>query len=234
MKLMKKFIPAVVCLLSLFVLFSGAYTAFAYDAITVNIPVNCIEVYGNNTHTYEVKIEPENEDTPAPVSDVLTISEDGSGSFEINLTEPGTSHYNVYEIAGSDANIQYDSSSYEIVLYAENTEDDGLRYAITAYMKGTDSKSEQISFQDNVLYEKRTFSSETTTTVSETTTTAAEVTTSVTTKEQTTEFKIMNSILTGDTFPAHAIRLVMLVSALTAIFAFLFKRNHEEEEDENE
>ena len=43
-----------------------------------------------------------------------------------------------------------------------------------------------------------------------------------------------NSILTGDRFPAHAIRLVMLLAAMTAIFAFLFKQKQSEEDEKNE
>ena len=57
MKLIKILIPAFVCLLSLFVLLSGTQTAFAYETIRVNIPVDCLAVYGNNTHTYELKID---------------------------------------------------------------------------------------------------------------------------------------------------------------------------------
>ena len=57
MKLIKILIPAFVCLLSLFVLLSGTQSVYAYETIRVNIPVDCLEVYGNNTHTYELKIE---------------------------------------------------------------------------------------------------------------------------------------------------------------------------------
>ena len=57
-------------------------------------------------------------------------------------------------------------------------------------------------------------------------------TTAVTAKEHKTD--IMNSILTGDRFPAHAIRLVMLLAAMTAIFAFLFKQKQSEEDEKNE
>ena len=41
-------------------------------------------------------------------------------------------------------------------------------------------------------------------------------------------------VMTGDSFPTHAIRLVMLISAMTAIFAFLFKQKKSEEEEKNE
>ena len=226
MKLKKFLIPALVCLLSLFAILSGTQTAFAYETIRVNIPVNCLTVYGNDTHTYELKIETENESSPEPVSDILTMTEESTGAFEIDLTEPGTYHYSIYEVTGSDANIRYDSSRYNIVVYAENSENGRLGYSMTAYMAGSDSKADRIAFQDMVLSDNKTTSTATMTTAVTTMTTA------VTTKEYDT--LNINSILTGDSFPAHAIRLVMLISAMTAIFAFLFKRNQSEEEEKNE
>ena len=235
MKRMKRMIPALVCLLSLLAFFSGAQNASAYEAITVTIPVNCFTVYGNSTHTYELKLESENESDPQPAEDILKITEDSAGAFEIDLTEPGTYHYSIYEIPGSDANIQYDSSSYKIIVFAENSEDGGLRYTITAYEAGTDSKAERIAFQDNAFSETETTSAATTVTTvtaASTTTASAATTTATTTTEQNTD--IVYNILAGDSFPAHAIRLVMLLSAMTAIFAFLFKRNQSEEEEKNE
>jgi pilin isopeptide linkage protein len=235
MKRMKRLIPALVCLLSLLAFFSGAQNASAYEAITVTIPVNCFTVYGNSTHTYELKLESENESDPQPAEDILKITEDSAGAFEIDLTEPGTYHYSIYEIPGSDANIQYDSSSYKIIVFAENSEDGGLRYTITAYEAGTNSKAERIAFQDNAFSETETTSAATTVTTvtaASTTTASAATTTAATTTEQNTD--IVYNILAGDSFPAHAIRIVMLLSAMTAIFAFLFKRNQSEEEEKNE
>ena len=74
--------------------------------------------------------------------------------------------------------------------------------------------------------------------------TAAKVTTAVTsatavttsgsdnTNNQITEF--IDSVLTGDSFPAHAVRMTMFSSILIAISTFLFKRDNNEEEDKNE
>ncbi len=228
---MKNLIPAFVCLLSLFVLLSGTQTAFAYETVRVVIPVDCLEVYGNNTHTYELKIESENESSPMPVSDILTIAEDSTGTFEIYLTEPGTYRYSIYEAAGSDTNIQYDSSRYNIEVYSENNEDNELCCSVIAFQAGAGSKAESVAFQDIVLSDTVTTAAAASTTLTYTTA-VTKVTTAVTTKEHKTD--IMNSILTGDRFPAHAIRLVMLLAAMTAIFAFLFKQKQSEEDEKNE
>ena len=232
MKLIKGFLLGLVCLFSLPVLLLRPQNALAYETLRVNIPVNCLAVYGNSTHTYELRIRTENESSPEPVSDHLTVTEESTGAFEIDLTEPGTYYYSIYEAAGSDSSIQYDSSSYTVAVFAENNESDGLRCAITAYMAGTDSKTDEIAFQDLALSDTETTSetTETTaqTTASDTTTASETETTAATSKRDE------GSLLTGDSFPAHAIRLVMLFSAMTAIFAFLFKRNQNEEEEKNE
>ena len=229
---MKIFITAQVCLLSLFMFLSETQTAFAYETIKADIPVDCLEVYGNNTHTYELKIESENESSPVPVSDILTIAENSTGTFEIYLTEPGTYRYSIYEAAGSDPNIQYDSSRYNIVVYAENNEDNELCCSIIAFQAGADSKADSVAFHDIALSDTETTAAATAMTTLTYTTPAATVTTSVTTMEHKTN--IISSILTGDRFPAHAIRIVILLAAMTAIFSFLFKQKQSEEDEKNE
>ncbi len=233
MKRNKILIPAFVCLLSLFVLLSGTQAAFAYETVSVNIPVNCLEVYGNRTHTYDLRMESADEESPEPVRDILTMTEDSTGAFEIDLTEPGTYHYSIYEIAGSDADIRYDSRRYNLTVYAENNESGGLVCSIIAYSAGADRKAERIAFQDEVISVETTTASTVMTTASSA---ASAVTTDTTaaTAKQTTSINIVKSILTGDSFPAHAIRLVMLTAAMTAIFAFLFKREQSEEDEKSE
>ena len=44
----------------------------------------------------------------------------------------------------------------------------------------------------------------------------------------------VETVLTGDTFPAHTVRITMLIAILVAVSTFLFKRDRREEEDENE
>ena len=85
--------------------------------------------------------------------------------------------------------------------------------------------------RDTGLSVTETTTAATITTTARTTTAVTTVTTAVTTRERNTS--IINSILTGDSFPAHAIRLVMLIAAMTAIFAFLFKKNQNEEDEKN-
>lgn len=238
-----------VCLLSVILFFAGSFKAYAYTAVKAEIPVDCLEIPDDNTHIYTIKIEAENDISPEPNSDTLEISENGTGHFEINITEPGTFIYKISEIAGDDTDIEYDSNIYYITLFVENSTEGELIYTVTATIDGRNKKTEKIDFKNAVLGDTYI---RTTTDVSAalsdsiiiTRTTAvsaaetAPVITTVTTAASSsngnhfTDF--IDSVLTGDSFPAHAIRIIMLFSILTAISTFLFKRDNSEEEDKNE
>ena len=231
---------AVICLIT-FLLFSPAtMNAGAYVTVGAEIPVSCLEVADRSDHTYEIRIESENDDSPAPNSDTLSISENGLGYFEINITEPGTYRYRIYETAGNDPDIEYDSNIYSVVVFVENSNDDELIYTVTANAVGSDSKTKGIEFKNIVLSGSESVTTSTTTAttssgtatssaVSNTTTTTAVTTTKTSTDSTITT--IIENVLTGDTFPAHALRIGLLASVLTAIAAFLFKHRQSEEEE---
>ena len=239
-----------VCLLSIILFFVGSFKAFAYTTIGAEIPVNCLGVSDDNTHIYTIKIESENDNSPAPNSDTLEISENGTGRFEINISEPGTYNYKIYEIAGDNTNIEYDSNIYHVTLFVENSTEDELIYTVIATIVGKDGKPEKIDFEDAVLSDNDSQTTTTiitttvpdTTTVTETTADSTPQTTAVTTTVTTTSISdtdnpftgFIDSVLTGDSFPVHAVRMVMLSSIMIAISTFLFKRDNNEEEDKNE
>lgn len=251
MKKLQSFISLVTgCLLSCFVLSHYTIMADAYLTIQAEIPVSCLEIHDDNTHIYQIVIEPDNTISPTPKSDLLEITENGSGKFEIDIDEPGTYQYRIYEKPGYDTNIIYDDNIYSITVYVETVTDDDLRYAVSAQIIGKDEKPERIEFE-NTLYVDygtvtttlpvTTVASETTTASDTAYTTSAVVTGDVTTTTTArsenkdnpiTEF--IDTVLTGDSFPAHAVRSIMLFSVLVAISTFLFKRDNSEEEDKNE
>lgn len=237
-----KIIAAAMCLLSIVFFFAREMKTYAYERISAVIPVNCLYVNDDTSLIYEIKIESENKNSPEPVSDVLNVTENGTGYFEINITEPGTFSYKLYEIAGSDPYIQYDESVYVVKVFVENGEDDDLKYSVSAFHIGDEHKLENIEFKNKVLHDSATSTtsySSTATNTSATMTTTAEITTSAAvsatsdiTNNQITGF--IDSVFTGDSFPAHAIGLAMMIAVLIAISTFLFRRNNSEEEDENE
>lgn len=244
MKIAQRVSSAVaVCLLSVILFFAVPFKAYAYTAIKAEIPVDCLEIQDDNTHVYTIKIETENDSSPAPNSDTLEISESGTGHFEINITEPGTFIYKISEIAGDDTNIGYDSNIYYITLFVENITEDELAYTVSASIGGRDTKTEKIGFKNIVLGDNYSKTETTvvstavtnTATATETVTSASSQTTAVTTAAGSSNGNhftgFIDSVLTGDSFPAHAIRIIMSLSVLTAISTFLFKRDNSEEED---
>ena len=200
-------------------------------------------------------IEAENNTSPIPKSEMLEITENGTGKFEIAINEPGTFVYKVYEKEGNEPDINYDKNIYNITVFVEDVSDNTLKYAVVAKMEGKDEKQVAIEFENAVRVEtgtttstttnsvttvttltttKTETSSDTSTSITESTTTKATTTvttstvvstsTTVQTANQITGF--ITSVLTGDDFPSHAIRIVMLSAILIAISTLLFKRNH--------
>ena len=213
MKQIRIKIVALLCLLPFFVFLPAVRSALAYETVTAVIPVNCLEVSGNDTHTYEVKIETYSKDAPRPASDTLSIGENKTASFEIELTEPGTFLYKIYEAAGEDSNIEYDSSSYEITVYAENDEKGGLRYTVTAFRPGRDGKNERVVFQDRVLSDSETPS-------------APEET-----KPPKKNTDKTDGTDTGDRSPVGILQMIMLFSVVIAVLTFFFKWERNEEDE---
>ena len=252
-----------VCLLSCFVFPFLNIRALAYVTLEAEIPVTCLEIPDGKTHTYTIIIESENEVSPVPKSDTLEITENGTGKFEIDIDEPGTFVYKVYEKEGNEPDIKYDQNIYSVTVFVEDVSDSTLKYAVVAKIEGKDEKPDLIEFKNAVEAETdivtitTTDSVSTETTVTTTATdissdtstddsesTTAKVTTAVTTTSDVTTSKsdqtdnpitgFIDNVLTGDSFPAHAVRMTMLSLVLITISTFLFKRDNNEEEDKNE
>ncbi len=236
---------AAVCLLSFVFVFAGGTSASAYESFTAEVPVSCFFDADNITGAYTIAIEAVTSITPEPVPGELIISDSGYDSFGLVISEPGTFIYRVYEVEGDDPGVDYDRRVYTLTLFVENDDDGGLRYAITAALEGSDDKVEQVDFRNKVLPDEvvtTTTSTTITTTAPETivttvqTTLPAVTTAPVTTKPAETNLitVLIDGVLTGDSFPARALRFTMAAAALTAVAALLFKRKNDEEEGDDE
>lgn len=212
------------CLLSLFVFSFNTITAFAYVTAAVEIPVTCLEVQDGKTHIYTIKIEAENKVSPVPESDTLEISQNGTGRFKIDIDEPGTFRYKIYEKPGSDDDIKYDKNVYHITVFVENADENRLKYAVSAAVSGSDEKPKQIVFENETSVVKHS--------VTTGSSTADDSSSTDNGKNPLTGF--FENVLNADSFMAHALRVTVLSSVLIAISAFLFKRENNEEEDKNE
>lgn len=230
----------VVCLLSALFYPFCAISSKAYEKERIEIPVICLDVEELDEHIYDISIETEDPFAPVPLSDTLSISKNGTGYFEIEIDEPGTFVYNVYEHKGDEPDIEYEERAYTITLYVETNENDELLCAVSATINGTDVKSDEISFQDAVMEgsERKkprttettelttTSSSALTTTTATATTTTTAVTTIVTTKKTNTIIENFEEILTGDSFPAKALCFVIIAALLAMAGTLVMKRKN--------
>ncbi|MBR5682138.1 MAG: hypothetical protein IKW96_02480 [Ruminococcus sp.] len=248
MKAVRRFAAlTAVYMVSVFFCVFGAQSAYAYEAVCARIPVNCYEFSELEDLEYRIRIEAETFGAPVPEKDILEISEDGTGYFDISITEPGTFRYKVYEIAGDDINISYDEKNYAVTVYVERTDGEKLVHSVVAgNLDG--SKSSKIEFRNasvngkganrDISDDNNTVTTTVTDTAAGTTaatvTTTAAVTTSAAKAEKAPIKKIVDSVLTGDSFPAHTVRAVMAVAGLAAVYTFLFRRKDSGEEGKND
>ena len=225
-----------VCLLSLlFCPFCGL-SAEAYEKERVDIPVMCLDVEDLDEHIYNIVIDTEDPFAPVPLSDTLSINENGRGFFEIDIDEPGTFVYTVYEQKGDELDIDYEERVYTITLYVETNENDELLYAVSAAVDGVNVKSEEISFQDKVMEgsnRKKPRTTETTTittgvsstgATTVTTLTTADSETAVTTKKANTIVEHFEEIMTGDSFPAKALCCIIAAALLVMVGTLVLKK----------
>ena len=209
---------AAVCLISALFCIFGAFDSYAYEAVNALIPISC---FGDpaEAQSYTIVLEPETASAPMPESVSLELSNDETKCFEISLTEPGTYTYLVYELEGSDE----------------------LIYTVAANVNNSTAKSGQIEFHNiNIPSETSVntaedTTAETETTAAETLTAAATMSAAATTannnSSNNTIYDYFSTVLTGDSFPAHTVRIIMLAATAAAVIAFLFKRRSSEEEE---
>ena len=244
MKTIQGFICLViVCLLSFFALPLDSASASKYVTIEAEIPVSCLEIPDDDTHMYQIIIESENDISPEPRSNILEITENGTGKFEIDIDEPGTFIYIIYENPGNELNIQYDTNIYRVTVFVETDTDDTLNYAISAVIIGNDYKPDSITFQNSANYVTEpntttattflvtTLTEASTTVTSTVSTTAVTTTASATTTKSNRIIEIVTTVMTGDTMPLKTIRFVIISALFIALLSLIFKKRSKDDDD---
>lgn len=130
----------------------AAETADAADAYrcSISIPVQ-VTVSGDTApqEEYTFTMEKETADAPMPENNMLIIGGSGSGSFaSIEYTVPGDYVYRVYQIAGKNDGMTYDTSTYQVTVRVVNTETGGLTAEIWAVKNDSDQKVDSINFDN--------------------------------------------------------------------------------------
>ena len=226
----RSFCCLAVCLLSFFVF--PCCTAFAgfYEKEHLEIPVMCLDVEDIDDHIYNVTITTEDPLAPLPQSDTIQVNENGMGQFEIDIDEPGTFVYNIFETKGDEDDIEYEETVYTITVYVETNENDELLYSVSASVNGREVKSEEIQFQDKVMDGSDRKKPRTTSTTSEavtTTTTAAVTTTEATsTTKANPVVSFVGDVLTGDSFPAKLLCVIIIAALIVMVGAFALRKKN--------
>lgn len=88
-------------------------------------------------------------DLPVPEQNQIQIGTDGSGTFDsILYTAPGDYEYQIRQLIGSDPNIIYDVTDYEVTVRVVNTQSGGLEAEVWAIQPGEGEKQSQIVFEN--------------------------------------------------------------------------------------
>lgn len=76
--------------------------------------------------------------------------DDGSIDFVLNYTQENTYTYTLTEVEGSDENIEYDSTSYQVTVEITDDKDGVLQPSVTVQKNGVTVSKDQITFQNYV------------------------------------------------------------------------------------
>ena len=130
---------------------SISYTAKAegvYTPVNAVIHFTCLKPRDLKDTTYSICIKTENSAAPLPQKDTVLINKSGEGSFKIEITEPGTFVYRVYQEKGNDKDVKYDDTQYDIYVYVTSDEKDRLSYMVSVNYADTDVKPISVSFEN--------------------------------------------------------------------------------------
>ncbi len=72
------------------------------------------------------------------------------------ISEPGTYEYLLYQIKGSDENIIYDETQYDVHVSVLTDEDGKLTYSVAVTIADTDDKPESVEFKNDTAGAERT------------------------------------------------------------------------------
>lgn len=247
------FFAGILSVLSFFSMTSIPAEAGTYNTVIAVVPVSCRYVEELDFNTYEITIEPENQ-APVPQPDTMQISENETKNFYIEIDEPGTYYYKVYERPGANDGIDYDATIYHLTVYVEKKTEVELVYAVTVTSDDTGHKPDTMYFQNAVLADNditttTTHPETTTTSTTETSRSSDTFTSSVSsTAAQTTATKTTTKVtnhsssnwvqemLTPLTKDGTSIGLLAALGGITGILSsvLLISKKHDGEEAEEE
>ena len=115
---------------------------FADQKLTATIPVEC---------TTDAIVEIKSLDGAPEASEKrLELTANKQKEFHIDLYDPGSYHYQVTQIKGSNSKITYDESVYDVILFVTSNEQGVMKSEVYAKVTNTTKKSGYVKFQNSV------------------------------------------------------------------------------------
>ena len=154
-----RLITAFLMVMSFLCIFGGKITAnaaFQYEAVDAHITFNCKQIDGVEESVYQITIKSENENAPVPKQDIVKVDNSGKGEFVVSISEPGNYEYLLYQIKGSDENITYDETKYDVHVSVLSDENGKLTYSVAVTLADSDEKPESVEFKNNTAGADRT------------------------------------------------------------------------------
>ena len=137
------------CLLA-FLLLPGSVHAKEY-ACDVTIPAT-VQVSGDRIpsgEVYEVVMEAITKGAPEAEKMEEKVTGAGKVTFgPIHYTAPGDYQYRIYQKAGTTKRFTYDNTVYIVTVRVQNDEEGGLAAELWAVKEGTESKIDEVQFQN--------------------------------------------------------------------------------------
>ena len=170
--------------------------AFNYEEVKARITFVCQKIDGLKNNSYQICIKPESSTNPVPDKDTIVIDGSGKGEFLLDLTEPGTYNYLLYQKEGSEKGITYDNVKYDVHVFVTSDDNGKLDYSVTITYADSDTKPEDGAEFKNGDSDDRT--------------------TQDTTTEETDSDKTKKKVITEDNAPLMFM-VLMIVMSLTGI-----------------
>ena len=121
---------------------------YLYRPVDAHISFICQGIEGIEGGQYRISIKSETGLEPLPSQEVITVNEDGKGEFILHITEPGTYDYQVYQIKGSDKEVLYDDTKYDVHVFVLSDENGKLEYTVAVNISNTDQKPDTVEFKN--------------------------------------------------------------------------------------
>ena len=126
----------------------AVHADYLYKPVDAHITFTCQRIDGIDGGQYRISIKSETGLEPLPSQEVITVSEDGKGEFILHITEPGTYDYQVYQIKGSDTDVIYDNTKYDVHVFVMSDENGKLEYTVAVNIANTDQKPDTVEFKN--------------------------------------------------------------------------------------